>query len=67
MPELNFKVEQMTLNEKYELGVQDPEFSQTMYKVVRVSSGKVVDFLIYSEAEAVDSANYFQFMEDFDD
>ena len=54
-----YKVQQMTLKEKYDLGVQDPEFGQVMYKVVRVASGRVVDYLIYSKALAMEIAEEF--------
>lgn len=63
---MNYEVQQMTLKEKFDLGVQDPEFSQVMYKVVRVSSGRVVDFLISNKSVAQEVADTFQAEEDYD-
>lgn len=63
---MNYVVQQMTLKEKFDLGVQDPEFSQVMYKVVRVSSGRVVDYLISNKNVAQEVAETFQAEEDYD-
>jgi hypothetical protein len=63
---MNYEVQQMTLKEKFDLGVQDPEFSQVMYKVVRVSSGRVVDFLIFNKNVAQEVAETFQAEEDYE-
>ncbi len=56
---MDYEVKQMTLKEKFDLGVQDPEFSQVMYKVVHVSSGRVVDFLIPNKNIAQEIAETF--------
>ena len=63
---MNYEVKQMTLKEKFDLGVQDPEFSQVMYKVVRVSSGRVVDYMIHSKKLAQEIAETFQAEEDYE-